>query len=296
MENRTQYDEEHQYLAALREIQREGWTVPDRTGVGIKMLPGLSFKYDLTSNKLPIWNTRKINWKNQFIELIWFLNGRTDVKYLQERGVKIWDSWVKPNGTIGPGYGKQWRSWDRMVEETYQGGNNQVASYHYNRPIDQFANLIAGLKTNPFSRRHIVTLWNPADMDECVLPCCHGDIIQFVVDSNKGLHTMQYQRSADMPLGYCPWQYAMLTRIVADLTGLTPASFTATIGNAHIYDNQKDAVAEQLGRSVDYVSPATTFHLLKPITTIADVCSLEITDVEVKNYNPKPFIKFPIAV
>lgn len=299
MENRTQYDEEHQYLAALREIQREGWTVPDRTGVGIKMLPGLSFKYDLTSNKLPIWNTRKINWKNQFIELIWFLNGRTDVKYLQERGVKIWDSWVKPQGergagTIGPGYGKQWRHWAARGRGPEGPFMEEQEGYDYE--IDQFKNLITGLKTNPFSRRHIVTLWNPADMDECCLPCCHGDVIQFVVDPDKGLHCMQYQRSADMPLGYCPWQYAMLTRIVADLTGLTPASFTATIGNAHIYDNQKDAVAEQLGRSVDYVSPATTFHLLKPITTIADVCSLEITDVEVKNYNPKPFIKFPIAV
>jgi len=287
---------EMQYLNALQSIMTVGYEVPDRTGVGIKMLPGLTFKYNLSNNVLPLWNTRKLKWENQFVELIWFLNGRTDVKWLQDRNVKIWDSWVKPlgergAGTIGPGYGKQWRTWE--AQGTIYHGPCEPEKYDYK--IDQLANLLKGLKENPFSRRHIVTLWNPADVNECILPPCHGDVIQFVVDNDKGLHCMQYQRSADMPLGYCPWQYAMLTHIVAKYCGLTPASLTVTVGSAHVYLNQLEAIKTQLSRTPLQSAPAQ-FHIQKELKTIDDITSLELSDVLVYDYQPQPFIKFPIAV
>lgn len=287
---------EKEYLDVLQKIIDHGFETPDRTGTGIRMLPGITLKYDISENQLPLWTTRKLKWQNQFIELIWFLNGRTDVKYLQERSVRIWDSWAQPlgvrdAGTIGPGHGKQWRKWD-AVREIVDGSCEQNLEKY---TIDQFANLIAGIKASPYSRRHIVTLWNPADVGNCILPPCHGNVIQFVVDPQKGLHCLQYQRSADMPLGYCPWQYTMLTHIVAKLCGLRPASLTVTVGNAHVYDNQVEKVKLQLARQFA-ASLTPTFHINKSITTIDDVCKLEIDDVEVKGYSPQPFIIIPVSV
>lgn len=289
-------DYEVEYLNVVKRIIDSGFRTPDRTGTGVRMLPGVTLKYDLTGNQLPLWTTRKLKWQNQWVELIWFLNGRTDVKYLQDRGVKIWDYWVKPlgvngAGTIGPGYGKQWRSWE--ATKLISCGPCEPDEVKYT--IDQFKNLIEGIRANPFSRRHIVTLWNPADVADCVLPPCHGDVIQFVVDPKKGLHCMQYQRSADMPLGYCPWQYAMLTHIVAELTGLQPASLTVTVGNAHVYENQIAAVEKMFDR-IGTAAPVPTFHINTTVNTITDVCKLEITDVEVKRYAPQPFISIPVSI
>lgn len=284
--------EEVNYLDSLRLIIREGFKVEDRTGVGTRALAGLSFKYDLTDNKIPIWTTRKIKWENQFWELIWFLRGDTSVKWLQDRGVNIWNSWVKEDGTIGPGYGKQWRNIQVFESKTYSGFSKEIQIFQP-RKIDQFENLIAGIKSNYNSRRHIVTLWNPAEMDQCVLPCCHGNVIQFVVEEGKFLHCLQTQRSADMPLGYCPWQYAMLTHIVAGLTNLKPKSLTVMVGNAHVYNNQLESLQKQLER-VPTTFP--TFYLNKKLRTIDDVTSLTLEDVSVKDYNPQSFIKFPIAI
>lgn len=280
--------EEQEFLDVLRNIVDNGIEDNnDRTGVGIKFLPGVTLKYDLRNNKLPLWTTRKVKWSNQFIELVWFLRGQTDVKFLQDRGINIWDSWVKEDGTIGPGYGKQWRTWEKYVSD----GHGTV---YRDQPIDQFKNLITGIKNKPSSRRHIVSLWNVPDMEHCKLPCCHGDIIQFIVDPNtKELHCLQYQRSADFTIGYCPWQYTMLTHIVASLTNTIPASFTATLGNCHVYINQLDAIKEQLSRTP---SESPTFKILKPLTSIQDVENLQLEDVEVSNYNPQKFIRFPIAV
>lgn len=164
--------EEFQYLDTVRNIVDCGIPSNDRTGVGTKYLIGQTFKYDLSENKIPIWTTRKIPWKNQVWELIWFLRGQTDVKWLQDRGVNIWNSWVKEDGTIGPGYGKQWRRWETFntSHSVYSSISNQ--QFHPKKTIDQFSLLIEGIKQNPDSRRHLVTLWNPADVNDCVLPPC----------------------------------------------------------------------------------------------------------------------------
>lgn len=301
--------EEAVFLKVLKDITKSGFKTMDRTGVGTHTLVGIPLKYDLTDGKLPLWTTRKIRWENQFWELIWFLRGQTDVAWLADKKVNgkniaIWDYWKKADGTIGPGYGKQWRRWSAPDYSTYKTSFVSPGYIFTNPPaperhtfelktIDQFTQLIEGIRNNPFSRRHIVTLWNPADIDECVLPPCHGDVIQFVVDDKRGLHCLQYQRSADIAVGYCPWQYAMLTHIVAKLTDTTPASLSCMIGNAHVYLNQFEAVEQQYSRSP---TEAPTFGILKDIKTIEDVENLQIEDVEVSNYNPQAFIKFPIAI
>lgn len=285
--------EETEFLEVARRILNDGIETTDRTGVGVKFIPGVSLKYDLTNNKLPLWTTRKIKWENQWIELIWFLRGQTDVKYLTDRGVNIWNSWTKSDGTIGPGYGKQWRSWDRFIDKSYVGVHGEERNYKLNQPIDQFSNLIEGIKNNPASRRHIVSLWNPVDVNECALPPCHGDVIQFIVDNNRGLHCIQYQRSADFCVGACPWQYTMLTHIVGKLTNTVPTSLTVMYGHCHIYLNQLDAVKEQLSRTP---TEFPTMDILRPLSTISDVESLELKDIMVSNYNHQKFIKFPIAV
>lgn len=271
--------EEQEYLELVENIIKNGITSNDRTGVGTKYLIGQTLKYDLTNNKIPIWTTRKIKWENQVWELIWFLRGQTDIKWLQDRNVNIWNSWVKTDGTIGPGYGKQWRRWDV---------NDGGTSY-----IDQFSRIIEQIKTNPESRRHIVSLWNVSDVDDCVLPPCHGDIIQFVVEENKYLHCIQYQRSADMILGYCPWQYALLTNIVAKLTNLEPKSLTVTVGNAHVYNNQLEGAREQLKRMP---TQFPELSLNENINTIEEVENSTISDYKLVGYSHQKFIKFPIAV
>lgn len=271
--------EEEEYLSLLKNIHENGISSSDRTGVGTKYLIGQTLKYDLSNNKIPIWTSRKINWANQVWELIWFLKGRTDVKWLQDRGIKIWDSWVKQDGTIGPGYGKQWRRWD-----VQDGGS----SY-----IDQFCRIVEQIKTNPESRRHIVSLWNVGEVDECILPPCHGDIIQFIVEDKKYLHCIQYQRSADMILGFCPWQYALLTNIIAQLTNLEPKSLTVTIGNAHIYNNQIDGLNQQLLRKP---TEFPKLDIVKNLVSIEDVENSVLDDYKLIDYVHQPFIKFPIAI
>lgn len=207
--------------------------------------------------------------------------------------------------------GHQWRNQTKLKalypDEEYYKLIDQATQVHFEgfwnydhlkevkeTKIDQFKNLIEGIRKNPFSRRHVVSLWNPADVDDCVLPPCHGDVIQFIVDNNMGLHCLQYQRSADMAIGYCPWQYAMLTQIVGKLTNTIPTSLSCTVGSAHIYLNQQDAIKEQLSRTPSDVTPR--FNIKKDIKTIEDVEQMTVDDVEVLDYNHQAFIKFPIAV
>lgn len=285
--------EELQYLDTIRNIVDCGIPSNDRTGVGTKYLIGQTFKYDLSENKIPIWTTRKIPWKNQVWELIWFLRGQTDVKWLQDRGVNIWNSWVKKDGTIGPGYGKQWRRW-----ETFNSGHSVYSSisnqqFYPKKTIDQFSLLIEGIKTNPDSRRHVVTLWNPADMNDCVLPCCHGGIIQFIVEDKKYLHCFQYQRSADFLLGYTPWQYALLTNMIGRLTNLEPKSLTVTVGNCHVYNNQLEGISTLLTRSP---KPFPALTMSPDIKTVEDIENSILDDYKLVGYEPDSFIKFPIAV
>lgn len=271
--------EEQEYLELIENIITNGIDSTDRTGVGTRYLIGQTLKYDLSDNKIPIWTTRKIKWANQVWELIWFLRGQTDIKWLQDRGVNIWNSWVKEDGTIGPGYGKQWRHW-----AVNDGGSSW---------IDQFLRITEQIKTNPESRRHIVSLWNVAEVDDCALPPCHGDIIQFIVEKNKYLHCIQYQRSADMILGYCPWQYALLTNIIAKLTGLEAKSLTVTVGNAHVYNNQLDGAKEQLKRMPTQFPVLEISENIKTIESVEESC---LEDYKLVGYNHQSFIKFPIAV
>lgn len=264
--------EEQYYLNNLSKILSEGISSDDRTGVGTKFLISQKFDYNISDGKIPIWTTRKVPWKNQVIELLWFINGRTDVKWLQDRGITIWNSWTKDDGTIGPGYGKQYRDCNG---------------------IDQFVKLIEGIKKTPESRRHIISLYNVADMEECVLPCCHGLVIQFIVEKKEFLHCVYYQRSADFCLGFCPWQYALLTNIIGRLTNLKPKSLSAIIGNNHVYLNQIEAAEKQLERI------PTKFPVLNMnpnIKTISDVESSSLDDYPLANYTPQSFIKFPISV
>lgn len=319
--------EEQQFLDTLKDIIENGIESNDRTGTGTKFVVGSTFKYDLSGGKIPLWTTRKVPYRNQWWELLWFLNGRTDVKWLQDRNVKIWDSWMKKDGTIGPGYGKQFRNWtaprsqeeiDTIHEKEYNSWSSWIDSlstasplpikpfdfswegssfeYQYkirNKSIDQFKNLIEGIKKNKESRRHIISLFNVSDMDDCALPCCHGLTIQFIVEKDKFLHCLYYQRSADLAIGYCPFQYALLTNIVARLTGLEAKSLTATIGNNHVYLNQFDAVREQLSRTP---KEFPTLEMNPNIKTIEDVEKSVFEDYKLVNYNPDGFIKFPISI
>jgi thymidylate synthase len=285
--------EELEFLKSLKNVIENGFRVPDRTGTGVKFLPGICLKYDLSNNKIPIWTTRKINWKNQWLELIWFLRGDTDVKWLEERGVNIWSFWKKSDGTIGPGYGKQWRNIDNPNTARLFYDSTEEEEYIRFDKIDQFQNLINGITKDPYSKRHVITLWNPSEVKECSLPPCHSIALQFLLDENKGLHCLQFQRSADLAIGYCPWQYTMLTHIIGKLTNTIPTSFTATLGSAHVYLNQLDAIKTQLNRTP---TNSPEIKILKNIQNIKDVEDLTIDDVEILNYNFQPFIKFPVSI
>ena len=286
--------EEQQYLDVLRDIIDNGIETENRTGINTKFIVGTTLKYDLSNHKIPIWTTRKINYKNQWWELLWFLNGRTDVKWLQDKGVNIWNSWVKSDGTIGPGYGKQFRNWEAVdwTKEVVDEDNGEIIGYK-TKHIDQFKNLIERIKKDPNSRRHIISLWNVPDMEECALPSCHGLVIQFIVEKNKYLHCVYYMRSSDFGVGYCAWQYALLTNIVGRLTNLEPKSLTAVLGNNHVYINQIEALNEQLKR---IPTEFPTLEINPNIKTIKDVENSCFEDYKLIGYNPQSFIKIPVSI
>lgn len=263
---------ERQYLDLLVDILANGVQRGDRTGTGTLGVFGRQMRFDLAKG-FPLLTTKKLHRKSIILELLWFLRGDTNVRWLQERGVSIWDEWADAEGELGPVYGKQWRSW------TAPDG----------RVIDQIANVVEGLKTMPNSRRHIVSAWNPADVDDMALPPCHC-LFQFFVADGK-LSCQLYQRSADVFLGV-PFNiasYALLTMMVAKVTGLQPGEFVHTLGDAHLYLNHLDQAREQLTRE----------PLPLPVMEIADKRDLfgfEFEDFKLRGYKAHDKIDAPIAV
>jgi thymidylate synthase len=263
---------ERQYLALLADILENGVQRGDRTGTGTLGVFGRQIRFDLAKG-FPVLTTKKLHLRSIFIELLWFLKGDTNVRYLQDNKVRIWDEWADENGDLGPVYGKQWRSW-----ATPDG-----------RSIDQIVNLVENLKTNPNSRRHIVTAWNPADVDDMALPPCHC-LFQFFVADGK-LSCQLYQRSADVFLGV-PFNiasYALLTLMVAKVVGLEPGEFVHTFGDAHLYLNHLDQAREQLTRE------PYPFPTLK-MADKRDLFGFEYEDFTLEGYQAHPHIKAEVSV
>jgi thymidylate synthase len=263
---------EHQYLNLLADILANGARRGDRTGVGTLGVFGRQMRFDL-SQGFPLLTTKRVHFRSIVVELLWFLRGSTNVRWLQERGVTIWDEWARADGELGPVYGKQWRSW------TAPDG----------RVIDQIAAVQRQLRDNPESRRHLVTAWNPADIDDMALPPCHC-LFQFFVAEGR-LSCQLYQRSADVFLGV-PFNiasYALLTLMMAEATGLQPGEFVHTLGDAHLYLNHLDQAREQLARDP---RPLPTVRLAPR----GDVFAFEEGDVVLDGYQPHKGIKAPIAV
>ena len=262
-----------QYLDLLRLVLEKGAEKEDRTGTGTKSVFGHQMRFDL-SEGFPMVTTKKLHLKSIVHELLWFLAGDTNVKYLQDNGVKIWDEWADKDGNLGPVYGHQWRSWP-----TADG-----------RTIDQISNLIHMIKTNPDSRRLIVSAWNVADIGKMALPPCHC-LFQFYVAEGK-LSCQLYQRSADIFLGV-PFNiasYALLTMMVAQATDLQPGDFVHTLGDAHLYDNHLEQARLPLSREQ---RPLPTMRL-NP--AIKDLFAFKFEEFELLNYDPHPHIKAPVAV
>ena len=263
---------ERQYLDLLADILERGAERPDRTGVGTKGVFGRQIRFDLGQG-FPLLTTKKLHFKSIAYELLWFLRGDTNVRWLQERGVRIWDEWADANGELGPVYGQQWRSW-----ATPDG-----------RSIDQITRLVEGLKANPSSRRHIVTAWNPADVDDMALPPCHC-LFQFFVAEGR-LSCQLYQRSADVFLG-APFNiasYALLTHMVAQVVGLEAGEFVHTFGDAHLYLNHLEQAQLQLTRE------PLPFPRLK-LAPKSDLFAFEYEDISLDGYQAWPHIKAEVAV
>lgn len=262
-----------QYQELLSTIVETGTKKEDRTGTGTLSLFGYQMRFNL-SEGFPLLTTKKLHLRSIIHELLWFLSGDTNIKYLHDNKVSIWDEWADENGDLGPVYGYQWRSW--------KGADGQT--------IDQISELIEMIKTNPDSRRLIVSAWNVADIKNMALPPCHA-LFQFYVADGR-LSCQLYQRSADVFLGV-PFNiasYALLTMMVAQVTGLEPGDFVHTLGDAHIYLNHLDQTAEQLSRTP---RPLPVMKLNKEVTNIFD---FKYEDFTLENYDPYPTIKAPIAI
>jgi thymidylate synthase len=268
---------ERQYLALLADILANGAQRGDRTGTGTLGVFGRQMRFDLAKG-FPLLTTKKLHRKSIILELLWFLRGDTNVRWLQERGVTIWDEWADETGELGPIYGKQWRSWAAPD----------------GRVIDQIAGVVHSLKTNPDSRRHIVSAWNPAEVEDMALPPCHCLFQFFVAPDRDGVRRLScqlYQRSADVFLGV-PFNiasYALLTLMMARVTGYEPGEFVHTLGDAHLYLNHLDQARLQLERE--------PFPL--PRMVIADKSDLfdfAYEDFKLEGYQAHPSIAAPIAV
>lgn len=279
-----------QYLDLLKDIKDNGLEKTDRTGVGTYSLFGRQIRCNLQEG-FPLITTKKMFTKGIIVELLWFLRGDTNIKFLHDHNVHIWDEWADENGDLGPVYGKQWRNWTNMVKK---GG--WVDEYYENEPIDQINNLIKDLRNNPFSRRLIVSAWNPIDIPNMSLPPCHC-LFQFNVRPDKNgkpefLDCQLYQRSCDVFLGV-PFNiasYALLTMMIANVVGMKPGDFVHTFGDVHIYKNHLEQVNEQLSRDPH---PLPTMCINEQVKEI-DQYVLE--DFVLENYTYHPKIDAPIAI
>lgn len=263
----------HQYHELLKTILDKGVTKTDRTGVGTKSIFGYQMRFDLAQG-FPLVTTKKLHTKSIVHELLWFLKGETNIKYLKDNGVSIWDEWADENGNLGKVYGYQWRSW--------QTPNGQS--------IDQISQVISQIKNSPDSRRLIVSAWNVADINTMALPPCHV-LFQFYVADSK-LSCLLYQRSADVFLGV-PFNiasYALLTQMVAQVCGLQVGEFVHTLGDAHLYLNHLEQANLQLSREP---KPLPTLHLNPEVK---DIFAFTYEDIQFLNYEPHPAIKAAVAV
>jgi thymidylate synthase len=262
-----------QYLDLMELILSRGAEKRDRTGTGTFSVFGHQMRFPLDEG-FPLLTTKKLHLKSIIYELLWFLAGDTNVKYLQEHGVRIWDEWADERGELGPVYGQQWRSWPTQDGKT----------------IDQIGNVIAMIKRNPDSRRLIVTAWNPADVEKMALPPCHC-LFQFYVAGGK-LSCQLYQRSADVFLGV-PFNiasYALLTLMVAQVTGYKPGDFIHTLGDAHVYLNHLDQARLQLSRAPRHMP------VMRLNPEVKDIFAFRFEDFTIENYDPHPHIKAVVAV
>jgi len=262
-----------QYLDLMRHVRDHGVKKEDRTGTGTVSVFGYQMRFDL-SRSFPVVTTKKLHLRSIIHELLWFLQGDTNIRYLKENGVRIWDEWADENGNLGPVYGSQWRNWP-----TPDG-----------RHIDQIAQVIQQLKNNPDSRRIIVSAWNVAEIDNMALPPCHA-FFQFYVADGK-LSCQLYQRSADIFLGV-PFNiasYALLTMMMAQVTGLQAGDFVHTLGDAHLYSNHREQVELQLSREP---FPLPQMKLNPAVTDLFD---FKYEDFELVGYEHHPHIKAPVAV
>jgi len=263
----------HQYLELMRQVRDEGTRKGDRTGTGTLSLFGRQMRFDLREG-FPLVTTKKVFLKGVIHELLWFLQGDTNIDYLHRHGVKIWDEWADASGDLGPIYGYQWRSWP-----TPDGGH-----------VDQIAQVVEQIRTHPDSRRHIVSAWNVADVETMALPPCHT-MFQFYVADGR-LSCQLYQRSGDLFLGV-PFNiasYALLTMMVAQVTGYEPGDFVHTLGDVHLYSNHLEQADEQLSREPH---PLPRMRLNPEVASIFD---FTYDDFQLEGYQCHPAIKAPVAV
>ncbi len=267
-----------QYLDLVQNVLAHGQKREDRTGTGTLGVFGRQLRFDL-SHGFPLVTTKKIHTRSVVYELLWFLKGDTNIAYLNDNGVSIWDEWADDKGDLGPVYGKQWRSWATPTGDS----------------IDQISRVVGQIKTAPHSRRMIVSAWNPADVEDMALPPCHT-MFQFYVGQNEAgqdaLSCQLYQRSADLFLGV-PFNiasYALLTCMMAQVTGLARGEFVHTFGDVHLYTNHLDQAREQLTREPRPLPTLT----LNP--EVKDLFSFTYEDIAIESYDPHPAIKAPVAV
>ncbi len=262
-----------QYLDLMRHVRDHGYRKDDRTGTGTLSVFGHQMRFDLADG-FPLVTTKKIHLKSVVHELLWFLSGDSNIAYLKRHGVSIWDEWADENGDLGPVYGVQWRSWPTPSGER----------------IDQISRLLEQIRHKPDSRRLIVSAWNPAEVDDMALPPCHA-LFQFYVADGR-LSCQLYQRSADIFLGV-PFNiasYALLTLMIAQVTGLRPGEFVHTLGDAHLYLNHLEQADRQLQRNPH---PLPTMHLNPAVD---DLFAFTYEDFRLEGYDPEPHIKAPVAV
>ena len=262
-----------QYLNLLQHVLDKGIDKTDRTGTGTLSVFGYQMRFDLNDG-FPLMTTKKLHLKSIIYELLWFLKGDTNIKYLNDNNVTIWDEWADKDGNLGHIYGYQWRSWP-----SYQGD-----------PIDQITNVIRSIKENPDSRRHLVSTWNVGDLQNMTLPPCHV-LFQFYV-ADQTLSCQLYQRSADIFIGV-PFNiasYALLLMMIARVTGLKPGEFIHTLGDAHIYKNHIEQVKTQLGRQ------PRSLPVMRLNPSVSDINQFEFQDFTLDNYDPHPHIKGAISV
>lgn len=275
-----------QYHEALQLVLDQGETSTDRTGTGTTSYFGLQARYPLAEG-FPLVTTKKLHLRSIIHELLWFLKGDTNVQYLRDNGVSIWDEWADDNGDLGPVYGHQWRHFPKLRPTDESIGDEPL---FVAGEVDQIADLVAAIKATPDSRRLIVSAWNPGDVPDMALPPCHT-LWQVRIIGGK-LHLQLYQRSADMFLGV-PFNiasYALLQVMLAHVTGYEPGDFVHSIGDAHIYSNHMDQVALQLSRSPKALPQ---LRIKRPVPSIFD---FTYDDFEIVGYDPDPGIKAPVAV